>query len=89
MPTTRFAADSQKTSRDLRWKRTHNLNGQEIGKELSLTTESCQEKSVQEKDRGEPAKEKELQTAAEVKDHCVKGKIWHKSSQWKDGLESN
>lgn len=31
-----------------------------------------QEKSVQEKDRGEPAKEKELQTAAEVKHHCLK-----------------
>lgn len=49
------------------------MNGQELGKEL--TTESCQEKSVQEKDRGEPAKEKELQTAAEVKNHCLKGAL--------------
>ena len=55
----------------MRWNGTPNVNGQEIGKELSLTTESCQEKSVQEKDRGEPAKEKALQTAAEVKNHCL------------------
>lgn len=48
------------------------MKRQKIGKELSLTTESCQEKFVQEKDRGEPAKEKELQTAAEVKNHCLK-----------------
>lgn len=49
------------------------MNGHETGKERSLATESCQEKSVQEKDREEPAKEKELQTAAEVKHHCLKG----------------
>lgn len=57
----------------MRWKGTLNLNGHETGKERSLATESCQEKSVQEKDREEPAKEKELQTAAEVKHHCLKG----------------
>ena len=56
----------------MRWKRTRDLNGKVIGKDLSLTTESCQEKPVQEKDRGEPVKEKELQTAAEVKGHCLK-----------------
>lgn len=50
----------------------HQLSGKGIWKELSITTESCQEKSVQEKDRGQPAKEKEPQTAAEVENHCLK-----------------
>jgi hypothetical protein len=42
------------------------------GKELSTTPESYQEKSVQEKDREEPAKELDLQIAAGAENHCLK-----------------
>lgn len=43
-----------------------------IGKEPSPNIESYQEKSVQEKCRREPAKEKEMLKPAEVKNHCLK-----------------